>query len=373
LTTDHVLNPRVLIVGQGPPTRGGIPTFISCLLDNEWLRERVHIEYLNTTPQRTKHPAALNASNLILTLVHAWTIFRRARKADVVHLNLAPAPALPLMRALFLCAAAKAAGARVILHAHTGRLHLSALHRHYRALLRTAPLLVDAFVVVSKPSERTLQDLGVGAIRFENGIAPSEVRTGPKSSNPLLLTYVGTICERKGLIDLRDALQILKGDGSLPSLRVLLVGDAKQEGPDAEHRIRSAYAEAGLPGDVKFMGSLERPQVLEVLAASGIFCLPSHWEAFPLSLLEAMAAQTAVVATTVGDIPRILDGGRAGMLVEPHDATALAAAIKRLVCDPIEREQLARAARARVEQEYDFGKTAQAVFSLYRRLAPHSM
>jgi glycosyltransferase involved in cell wall biosynthesis len=59
--------------------------------------------------------------------------------------------------------------------------------------------------------------------------------------------------------------------------------------------------------------------------------------------------------------------------VDPHDVTALANAIKRLLCDPDERDRLGRAARARVEQEYDLGRTAEALFSLYRRLAPQSI
>ncbi len=332
----------------------------------------MRIDYLNTTPRGPKHPAAMNLRNLTLTLVHAWAILRRARRADLVHLNLAPAPALPLARALFLCAAAKAAGTRVILQAHTGRLHLSARRPHYRALLRASRPLVDAFVVMSEPSERVLRNLGVEVIRFENGIVASEVPTGPKGSNPPQLTYVGTICERKGLIDLRDALRILQDEGS-PPVRVQLVGDSKQEGPDVEQRVRRAYADPRLSAQVLFTGALGRVEVLEALAASSIFCLPSHCEAFPMSLLEAMAAKTAVVATRVGDVPRILDGGRAGLLVDPHDVTALANAIKRLLCDPDERDRLGRAARARVEQEYDLGRTAEALFSLYRRLAPQSI
>ena len=68
----------------------------------------------------------------------------------MVHLNVSAAPTAPLLRALLLSATARAAGARTILHAHTGRLHLAARRGIYRWLLRRARLVVDAFVVVSR-------------------------------------------------------------------------------------------------------------------------------------------------------------------------------------------------------------------------------
>ena len=185
-----------------------------------------------------------------------------------------------------------------------------------------------------------------------------------------MIAFVGTVCERKGLVDLRDALVHL-GREAGPAFRLEIVGDGAQEGPEAFDRVRGAYARADLPG-VVFHGALDRAGVDEVLARAAIFCLPSHWEGLPLSLLEAMAAATAPVATRVGEIPWMLDEGRAGLVVEPRDVDALASALGELVRSADRRAELGAAARRRVEEHYAERTCFEAIAALYRRVGRYS-
>lgn len=354
---------RVLMVGQGPPTRGGIPSFVAGLLEDPVLASKAEVRYLNTTPSRTKRPGALDVGNATDAVRHAWRVFRRSRGVDVVHLHLSPVPALPLLRAALLAAAARAAGARVVLHAHTGRLHDAVGRRGYRAVLRVALRFVDVLIVVSGVAESALRDQGVaGAVKIPNGVHVDGFATGPKADPPVL-AFVGTVCERKGLLDLRDALLAL-GDARP---RVRIVGDAVQEGPGEFERIVRAYREAGLEA-VAFEGALSADAVRALLAEAAIFCLPSHWEGGPLSLLEAMAAGAAVVATTVGDIPEMLAGGEAGLLVPPKDPPALAAALRSLLEDPALRTRLGEAARRRALAHHDRSALTASLLAVYAGL-----
>jgi len=362
--------PRVLVVGQGPPATGGIPTFVANLMASAALRDRAALRFLNTTPSGERRPASVTFTNAGRALRDLGRVFRAARGADVVHLNVSAVPFAPLARALALCAAARAAGARTIMHAHTGRLHLAARGRAYAWLLRRVPLVVDAFVVVSRVEAEAARDVGLEPVVIANGIDVDRSPTGPKDDPPLI-AFVGTVCERKGLIDLLGALTELRGDG-VPSFRVEIVGDASQEGPGVFERVRDAYADAGA-GDVTFRGALTREDVDDVLARASIFCLPSHWEGLPISLLEAMAAETAPIATSVGEIPAMLDGGRAGVLVAPHDVAGLASAIDDLLRDRDRRSALAAAARRRVRDAYGEGSSTGAIADVYARLAGYSM
>jgi glycosyltransferase involved in cell wall biosynthesis len=360
----------VLIVGQGPPVTGGIPSFIAALLDDDLLHQRVHLEYLNTTPRGMKRPGAASAGNVLQALRDALRVLAGAGRAHIVHLNLAAAPSLPLLRALLLAAAARARGARVILHAHTGRLDRSARSPVYRALMRLVGRVVDQLVVVSVAAERTARGLAPRVVRIENGVDPADFSTGPKQEGPPTLTFVGTISERKGLIDLRDALLELRREGA--TAHAVIIGDARQEGPGVFERIRAAYRAAGLD-DVEFTGSLPHEDVIDRLARAGIFCLPSHWEGFPLALLEAMASACAIIASRVGDVPAMMDEGRAGILVERGDVAALASALRRLVEDPSERQRLGAEARRLVEERYSRRQMTGAVVRLYEELAGYSM
>ena len=363
---------RVLIVGQGPPTAGGIPTFVSSLVSDEGLRDRFDVDFFNMTPQKTKRPGAFSISNFTLLFKHAFEVFRRARRVDVVHLNLAPAPLLPLLRAIALILAARAGRARVILHAHTGRLHLAAKSAIYRAALRVAIRAASELVVVSHYAEEAVRSIGRTALYLPNGIDVEGIPTGPKDVDPLRLAFVGTVCERKGLLDLRDALQLLKNrhNGELP-FHVAIIGDAKQEGPGVFERVQEGYASGGL-NEVEFTGAMDRSKVLEALGHTSIFCLPSHWEGFPLSLLEAMAAGNAIVATDVGDISDMLDNGTAGMVVPLKDPVRLGDALAALVADPEERARLGVVAHNRVQEHYSQKRLTGKLAELYEHLGRHS-
>jgi glycosyltransferase involved in cell wall biosynthesis len=362
---------RVLLVGQGPPARGGIPSFVSSLLHDDVLRSEVRFDFLNTTPAGTKRPGSVSLGNLTQLASDAVGVFRRSGGADVVHLNVASAPLLPLLRALVLSAAARSRGRRVILHAHTGRLHRFAEHFAYRNVLRILVRLVDAFVVVSETEEDAVfRATARRPIRLPNGVPMRAFETGPKDEDPAEMVFVGTVCERKGLLDLAAALGELERRAPTISnrLRVTIVGDSAQEGPEVMDRIVRRYREDGL-GNVAFTGAVERGRVAEVLAGAAIFCLPSHWEGFPLSLLEAMAAGCAPIASDVGAVGWILDQGRAGIVLPPRDPGALADAIGRLLSDPEERRRLGRAARRRVEECFDQGRLVERLADLYRAAA----
>jgi len=355
--------PAVLLVGEGSPTAGGIPTFLTQLRADPWLNDRVELRYLNTTNDRDKQPGAATMANVRLALRHTWAVWRRARRVHLVHLNLAPAPVLPLLRAIALSLAARLGGARVILHAHTGRLEACLHSRLYRLLFPLALRVADRVVVVSRPAELVARQFGGNVVRLENGVDPIEFEADVRGTDPVLLVFVGTVCERKGLIDLRDALVRLgQCEGTGRSLRVVLAGDGAQEGPGAFERVKEAYR--GMPG-VEFPGRLSRQAIVHLLEEANIFCLPSHWEGFPLSLLEAMAAGVAVIATSVGDVSEMLDGGRAGVLVPAHDVDRLAGAIHRLAMDPVERYRLGSTARARVEAHYQQRHTVETLYRTY--------
>jgi glycosyltransferase involved in cell wall biosynthesis len=106
-----------------------------------------------------------------------------------------------------------------------------------------------------------------------------------------------------------------------------------------------------------------------LLAAGDIFILPSHQEGFSNALLEAMAANLAVIATAVGgNLDAIVDS-ESGMLVPPRDPAALAAAIARFASDPDIRRRSGDAARRRVEQRFSLARCVERYEKLYRAMS----
>lgn len=123
-----------------------------------------------------------------------------------------------------------------------------------------------------------------------------------------------------------------------PGATLLLVGEGSGR-PVVEAAIRKN----GLEREVRLLG--ERRDVPRILAASDFHALASHSEGMSLTLLEAMAAGKASVATAVGGNPEVITDGRTGMLVPAGDVHALAAAMASLAQDPFTAEKMGREAR----------------------------
>jgi glycosyltransferase involved in cell wall biosynthesis len=95
---------------------------------------------------------------------------------------------------------------------------------------------------------------------------------------------------------------------------------------------------------VRFLGSVPRDAVLRLFHAADASVLPSAWENFPHTVVEALAVGCPVIATAVGGVPEVVRDGENGLLVAPGDSRALANAIARLLSDDALRERLSAAA-----------------------------
>lgn len=131
--------------------------------------------------------------------------------------------------------------------------------------------------------------------------------------------------------------------------------------------LQQQATELGIARNVRFLGF--RDDTPALLAAMDIFVLPSLSEGLPLSLLEAMAANTPVVASRVGGIPEVISHEQNGLLVEPADANALAQHILRLLDNPALASALAARAKTDVTAHYSVSTMTARYQALYESLA----
>lgn len=188
------------------------------------------------------------------------------------------------------------------------------------------------------------------SFREDLGLGPGETVVG----------MVGRLEEIKGPGVLLEAFADLAG--RIPGTRLVYIG----EGGLGE-ALRDRAEVLGLSGRVHFLGS--RADIPEVMSGLDILALPSLSEGLPFALLEGMAAGRAVVATTVGRVPGIVQpaqGPEKGLLVPPGDPKALSQALVTLLGDAPLRGRLGRAARRFVAGHYDqqdMFKGYQAVYA----------
>ncbi len=213
----------------------------------------------------------------------------------------------------------------------------------------TAPL-VTRYVAVSQALRELLVASGVDPRRvtvIPNGVDTTAFRPRPGARAHLvqalglgddtrLVGMVARLHPVKGhRLFLETAAAFLR-DTQAPPVRFLVVGGGE---PAYRRELEALTGALGVSGAVTFLG--EQEDVAGILAGLDAVVVPSRFEGFCLSALEAMACGVPVVATRVGAIPELITDGANGLLAPPGDAGALAAALRRLLGDPLLAARLA--------------------------------
>lgn len=240
----------------------------------------------------------------------------------------------------------------------------------YQVVDRVSFAFMSAVAPLSEQLQRELSRMPWLRRRLHlirNGVDLSEVHAAPtacseletfKARGEFRLGYIGRLVPAKGLDTLVRALALV------PDRRVQLcmIGDGPQR-----DELAALAKQLGVAQRVNFYGY--RADRLSFLKQMDAFVLPSLSEGIPRSVLEAMAANVAVVASDIPGCRVLVHDGRTGLLAPVGDAPALAAAIARVVGDPDLRSRLAAAGKALVESEFSAAIMAKRYQELYRAVA----
>jgi starch synthase len=258
---------------------------------------------------------------------------------------------------------------------------------------RTAIELADAVIAVSKETrEDVLRLFSVDEAKvhvIHNGIDTEEYRPqtatdalerfGVGLDRPYAL-FVGRITRQKGIIHLVRAIRHLPTETAV----VLVAGAPDTKEIAAEMAAAVEDARTTHPHITWIAEMVDKPSMRQLYSHAAVFVCPSVYEPFGIINLEAMACETAVVATAVGGIPEVVVPGETGLLVpfeaaggtsfEPTDPDRferdLAAAIEELMKDPARREAMGRAGRRRAVEHFGWDAIARRTVDLYRTLVP---
>lgn len=171
----------------------------------------------------------------------------------------------------------------------------------------------------------------------------------------VIIISVGRLVLAKGYEDLIEAFAVVRRQDSRVVLVIAGAGNLME-------KIKSKVSALQIEGAVNCLGA--RNDVPQLLAASDIYVSSSHWEGLPVAMLEAMMAGLPIIATSVGDIPRVVTP-ETGILVDPHEPDRLAKAISELVSAPAKARAMGAAARTRAMQEYSLDTWINRLTSLY--------
>ncbi len=354
---------RVVMVGPAPRIYGGISAVAGAILDSD-LPQRCRLTYLAEGARQGPLVKLRLALAALLRLI--WLMARR--RVDLLHLHVGGGSSF--YRHVLYLALGRLGRAPVILHWHVPgsgeaqdaglaggtqqRLARWAVNRAARVIVLT-PAWARSLATLSG-----LPDAGQRMVVLPNPVDCDLIRPpddpGLRQSDVVL--FLGDFSQRKGVRDLLAAAPAVVQ--RRPAARFVIAGGA----PPAD----VAALAHPLGAAVEFPGFVRGADKLRRLQEASLLVLPSYAEGLPVTILEAMAAGLAVVATPVGGVPDVFADGVNGRLAPPGDVPALAAAIVQLLDDAPARQAMGQHNRQQAVAQFAVPPYAQRLLEVYHEV-----
>jgi glycosyltransferase involved in cell wall biosynthesis len=357
-----------------PPTKGGITTFMLNLMASYLTEQFGFVPYTTTRPPKRDvidnwgYGAVLRGGpvrtlqGILLTIARfiAFPFFVIARRIDLVQIHASDYQVFwegvmyaTLTRAVGRPAVLRLGGSFDLFHGGSPPL----IQRWIAAALRIPQCIIAQSQFARdylRRAGRTREIIVLPNWIRDPNLTP---KTTTDPSHPICLFIASNEARRKGIEEVVEAMRQLDAAGC--PARFHLVAMTPSLGDRVEAlRLNNVHA---------IEGPAEHARVLELMRSADIFLLPSHGEGFPNSLVEAMAAGMACVATPVGAVPEMVaDGG--ALVIPVGDAAALRSAIERLAANPELRHRLGEEAQRSVRARYTPASALPPLSDAYTRL-----
>jgi glycosyltransferase involved in cell wall biosynthesis len=248
----------------------------------------------------------------------------------------------------------------VVLHWHGGGLveFYGRSPRWQQRIIAWAFVRCRQVVALSEQWKLTLEAMFPGAkvVVIGNPVMLPASRQRSADAPPCLL-FLGRVIADKGIEDLLGALPAVLAQ--VPACKLIAAGVGELQ------HYRALAEQLGVGHAVQFTGWVEGVAKTAFFNDATVFVLPSHMEAMPMSVLEAMAHALPVVATRVGGVPQAVRAGIDGLLVEVGHREELASALIRLLGDAHLRAAMGSSGRTRICEEFSVDRVLPRVRSLW--------
>lgn len=351
---------HVAMVGPSLETIGGIASMVQTVLRAPEL-EGVDVRYFASSTAGS-HPRKL--ARAITGPAEFAAALARGYRPDLLHVHLGGP--VSLYREALYAQAARAHGIPTLIHVHATHGLEQAVNGSRLAAGTMGHLLRGAgmVLVVNGPAVDVVQQWAGPEVPVRvlyNPVDPDDLtaEAAHDPEPPVKILYMGWTIRAKGVWDLLDAVPIVRAQ--LPEVQFVFAGHgADFEAFQAEVRQRAFGPE------VQVLGWVQGEQRQQAYTDADIFCLPSHSEGFPVTVVEAMTAGLPVAASRIAGIPDAVLHEETGLLFEAKDVGGIADALVRLAQDRELRLAMGAAGRARATTHFDRGSVALALLEAWR-------
>ncbi|ARS41666.1 hypothetical protein CA265_19230 [Sphingobacteriaceae bacterium GW460-11-11-14-LB5] len=349
---------RILVLGQTPPPYGGQALMLQTLLDGEYKNAElfhVRLEFSRDFDDMGSFKL-YKFWGLFKAIILTW-VYRFYYNANILYYGPAGPNKLGMYRDMLLLAPIRFIFKKTILHTHAGgssRLYanLNPVAKFFYRIAFFKPDILITLTNYSHGDEVVLKakKLFVVPNGIEDEYPSYHAKFGSVKNEIPNLLYVGAMYEERGMLELIEAVRILK-EKSIPFC-LQLVGIFISA--EFKVQIEQLIEKYNLTSDVFFLGTKIEAEKWKVFGEADIFCFPTRVpsETFGIVLVESMQFKVPIIATRWNGIPYVVDDKVNGILVEPNNASDLAAKLELLINDKELRKTLGDNGRAKYVDNY---------------------
>ncbi|SDN05418.1 glycosyltransferase family 4 protein [Bacillus sp. OK048] len=350
---------RVLVVGPSPfKSKGGMATVIKEIIEDRDLCDIYNIESYSSYADGNK------VYVLFYSLISFAWFFLTKRNYDVYHIHAASRGST--FRKGWYVKTVKKWKKKVVFHIHGAQYmeFYDELSNKKKGNVRDILKVSDLVVALSNDWKNKFEKtFGItNCVVLENGINVSGLALAVNSpiEHQKEFVMLGRMGKRKGTFDLVCAVE--KAVKMEPELKCYLAGDGEVE------KVKKLVAGKHLEKNIIIIGWADFEKKISLLSNVSTVVLPSYNEGLPMAILEGMACGKAIISTKVGAIPEVIKDGKNGILINPGDVDALAAALVKCCRNTVMISQMSISNMTKINEEYSTAIMHSKLMKFYNQL-----
>lgn len=336
---------RVLYIGPDCKGMGGIASVLA-----SYSRFFAPFHYLPTNSRNGFVRGILNWAKALALLP-----IERLRGRKILHIHYATGKSWTRKNTIAVWG--RLLGFKTIMHCHAG-----SITDNPPSGMQSRLSKVSLNIVLSRHwIDIFVNKFGIPHVVAVNNIAEPVAKQNNIPHSPLTFIFIGDILQRKGIMDVIEALPSVVASVAPGSFRVLIAGIGETD------KLKQRIADLGLDGIVEYRGWVSGPSKEALFDESDVMLLTSYIEGLPISLLEAMSRGMGIVASPVGGIPEIVKNDLNGFIVTPGNLDEIAEAMTKYISQPQMVKTHGKISLERVRRFYPEA-VAESLAAIYKDL-----
>lgn len=351
---------KVLVIGPSKEkSKGGMSTVIKEMSCDKELTEKYSMEFYDSYIDGCKFKVMVYSIFSYLKFI----VSGKQNKYDLYHIHTASNGST--FRKMLYVRNLKKHNKKVIMHIHGAEYmkFFENLSQKNKNKVIKCLKACDTVIALSEDWKSKFEDsFGLtNCVAIENGINMMNFRDAISNIKDNAHTFVslGRLGHRKGTYDILDAVELVHKE--IPDILVYLGGDGEID------KAKEIVIDKKLENNVEIVGWADFDKKIELLKESSVFLLPSYNEGLPMAILEAMSCGKAIISTTVGAIPEVIDNEN-GVLITPGDVRALSDAMIKMCNDAEYVKKVSYNNMKKIEKEYDMHIMHKRIEAVYDNL-----